>query len=183
MSEQPTTSDLVPPVSARDHARGPAAAPLTLVEYGDFECPFCGDAFGVVEAVRRQLGARLRFVFRHFPVPAVHPYALRAAEAAEAAAAQGRFWEWHDFLYARQPALAERDLLRYAGELDLDVERFQRELRERVHAERVREDVLSGELSGVAYTPTFFVNGRRHAGAWDRRALLAALEGAGPPPA
>src|SRR5579884_108501 len=138
MSTYSTTPDLIPPVSPRDHARGPADAPLTLVEYGDFECPFCGDAFGIVEDVRRQLGDRLRFVFRHFPVPAVHPYASRAAEAAEAAAAQGKFWELHDFLYARQPSLAERDLIRYAGELGLDVDRFQRDLRERVYAERVR---------------------------------------------
>lgn len=179
MSDETPTPELSPPVSERDHARGPADAPLTLVEYGDFECPFCGDAFGIVEDLRRRFGGRLRFVFRHFPVPAVHPYAQRAAEAAEAAAAQGKFWEMHDFLYAHQPSLAERDLIRYAGELGLDQARFKHDLQERVHADRVREDVLSGELSGVRYTPSFFINGRHHRGAWDRRALQAALEAAG----
>ena len=162
-----------------EHVLGNPDAPVTVLEYADFECPFCGDAFAVVEEIRRRLGDRLRFVFRHFPVPAIHPNARRAAEAAEAAAAQGAFWPMHDLLYGRQPSLAEPDLVRYAAELGLEAERFGRELRERAHAERVAEDLRSGERSGVQGTPTFFVNGTRHDGPWSLRELLAAVEAAG----
>lgn len=178
MSPGKTTSRLAPPIGERDHVQGPAGASITLVEYGDFECPFCGDAFAIVREAQRRFGDRLRVVFRHFPVPAVHPHAQRAAEAAEAAAAQGSFWAMHDYLFTHQPSLAQPDLIRYADLLGLDVDRFARELRDGTFAARVQEDVSSGRQSGVAGTPTFFINGRRHEESWDLKPLLAALNAA-----
>jgi len=166
---------LTPPVGPRDHALGAADAPATLVEYGDFECPFCGRAYPDLKRVLRQLKGKVRFVFRHFPVTAEHPHAQHAAEVAEAAAAQGKFWEMHDLLYQRQAALADEDLLRYARELGLDAERVRRELREHVHAARVQDDVVSGTQSGVTGTPRFFINGRRHGEPGDAKTLAAAL--------
>ena len=160
---------------ARDHIRGPAEAPLTLVEYGDFECPFCGRATGVVRELRERLGDELRYVFRHLPLTDVHGYAEMAAQAAEAAAAQGRFWEMHDVLFAHQGELELEDLAGYAAELGLDVERFVRELEEDVHARRVREDVIGAEASGARGTPTFFVGERRHVGPYDTDTLAREL--------
>ncbi|MDV3222292.1 Na+/H+ antiporter NhaA [Intrasporangium sp.] len=160
----------------RDHIRGSAMAPLTLVEYADFECPFCGRATGTVKEVREHFGDDLRYVMRHLPLPDVHPHAELAAAAAEAAGAQGRFWEMHDLLFEHQGALEIEDLAGYAGDLALDVERFLREIDEQVHEERVREDVMSAEASGARGTPTFFVGERRHVGAYDARTLIAALE-------
>ncbi|HEV3217795.1 MAG TPA: thioredoxin domain-containing protein [Vicinamibacterales bacterium] len=167
---------LSPPVGARDHAQGPASAPLTLVEYGDFECPHCGRAHPVVKGVQKHFGARLRFVFRNFPMATIHPHAERAAEAAEAAASHGRFWEMHDTLFEHQGALDDRHLETYAEAIGLDRERFLRELRDGAHAGRVREDFLGGIRSGVNGTPTFFINGRRHDASWDAATLTAALE-------
>jgi protein-disulfide isomerase len=161
---------------ARDHIRGPADAPLTLLEFADFQCPFCGDATGVVEELRRRFGDRLRYVVRHLPLTDVHVYAEIAAEAAEAAAAQDRFWEFHDLLFRNQDELELEDLLGYAGVLGLDVERFARELDSGVHSTRVREDVASAEASGARSTPTFFVGDRRHAGAYDADTLAAKLD-------
>ena len=168
---------LTPPVGARDHTLGAANAPVTLVEYGDFECPLCGRAYREVKRVLRELPGKVRFVFRHFPVSEDHPHAEHAAEVAEAAAAQGKFWEMHDLLYQRQGrgALADTDLLRYARELGIDAGRVQRELDEHVHAARVREDMVSGMQSGVTGTPRFFINGRRHEEPGDAKTLLAAL--------
>ncbi|GAB3302253.1 hypothetical protein GCM10027451_06330 [Geodermatophilus aquaeductus] len=167
---------LDPPVDpARDHVRGPADAPLTLVEYGDFECPFCGRATGAIEEVRERFGDRLRYVFRHLPLVDVHPHARLAAEAAEAAAAQGRFWEMHDRLFAAQDRLTPGDLLEHAAAIGLDVPRFARDLGAGRHARRVQEDVDSAEASGVEGTPTFFVHGRRHTGPHDADSLAAAL--------
>jgi len=166
---------LTPPVGPRDHALGPADAPVTLVEYGDFECPFCGRAYPQLKRVLAKFGPKVRFVFRHFPVPEEHPHALHAAEVAEAAGAQGKFWEMHDLLYQRQAALADEDLVKYAGELGLDAERVRRELAAHVHAERVREDYVSGSRSGVTGTPRFFINGRRHEDPGDAKTLAAAL--------
>jgi Na+/H+ antiporter NhaA len=171
----PTVLD--PPVdAARDHIRGPVDAPLTLVEFGDFECPFCGHATGVVNELQRRFGDELRYVFRHLPLSDVHAHAELAAEAAEAAGAQGRFWPYHDILFAHQDQLEYEDLLGYAGELDLDVERFARELEEGVHAPRVQADVASAEASGAYATPTFFVGIRRHEGPYDAATLAAELE-------
>ena len=185
ISGPPRLPDVLdPPVDpARDHIRGSVAAPLTLLEFADFECPFCGQATGVVEELRRRFGDELRYVFRHLPLSDVHEHAELAAEASEAAAAQGRFWEYHDLLYRHQDELEFEDLLGYAGELDLDVERFARELELGVHAGRVLEDVVSAEASGARATPTFFVCGRRHVGPHDAATLGAALEACRPCPA
>ncbi|MGR7026294.1 Na+/H+ antiporter NhaA [Geodermatophilus sp. URMC 62] len=167
---------LDPPVDPdRDHVRGPVDAPLTLVEYGDFECPFCGRATGAVEELRERFGDRLRYVFRHVPLVDVHPHARLAAEAAEVAAAQGRFWEMHDRLFAEQDRLAAPDLLEHAAAIGLDVPRFARDLGAGRYARRVQEDVESAEASGVEGTPTFFVDGRRHTGPFDADTLAAAL--------
>ena len=166
---------LTPPVSADDYAQGPATAPVTLVEYGDFECPYCGEAFGIVKAIQRQFGDRLRFVWRNFPLTQEHPHAESAAEAAAAAGAQGAFWGMHDLLFAHQDALGERFYVQSATTLGLDVDRFTRDLTGHAYAGRVREDFLSGVRSGVNGTPTFFINGRRYDGSWETNLLAAAI--------
>ncbi|HEX3539906.1 MAG TPA: DsbA family protein [Acidimicrobiales bacterium] len=169
--------DLALPVSPeRDHLRGPADAPVTLLEYGDYQCPFCGAAVPAIEAVREEMGSELRFAFRHFPLVGVHPYASIAAEAAEASGAQGSFWDMHDLLFADQQHLAPPDLVARAAALGLDVGAFQVDLVEHRHAPRVQEDFLSGVHSGVAGTPTFFINGIRYTGPPDPDHLLAATE-------
>ena len=160
----------------RDHIRGSEAAPVTLVEYGDYECPYCGQAEVVIRELLDSFGDELRYVWRHLPLNDVHPNAQMAAEAAEAAAAQGAFWEMHDKLLDHQDELTPPDLGRYAEELGLDVERFWDELRRREHAPRVAEDVASADASGVAGTPTFFINGRRHQGAYDIETLTDAVQ-------
>ena len=166
--------DLIPAVDPeRDHIRGPVDAPLTVIEFGDFECPYCGQA----EPVARDLleDADLRFVWRHLPLTDVHPAAQLAAEASEAAAAQGRFWEMHDLLLAHQDDLSAGDLVGYAADLGLDVERFHDDLKRHAHETRVAQDVESADLSGATGTPTFFVNGQRHYGAYDLESLKAAV--------
>ncbi|HET8874520.1 MAG TPA: thioredoxin domain-containing protein [Gaiellaceae bacterium] len=168
---------LTMPVSDdRDHIQGSADAAVTLVEYGDYECPYCGAAYPIVKEVQARMGERLRFVFRNFPISTSHPHAEQAAEAAEAAAAQGSFWEMHDVLYENQKRLRDEDLRSYAEKLGLDVERFDTELADHVHADRVHEDFLTGVRSGVNGTPTFYVNGARHDDSYDAETLLAALE-------
>ena len=164
----------------RDHIRGADDAPLTLVEYGDFECPFCGRATGVVRELRSRFGDELRYVFRHLPLTDVHGYAELAAQAAEAAAAQGRFWEMHDLLFQHQGELEFEDLLRYAGEVGLDVDRFRRDVEDPGPARRVREDVASAEASGARGTPTFFIGETRHVGPYDAEALARKLEASRP---
>jgi NhaA family Na+:H+ antiporter len=159
-----------------DHVRGRVDAPLTLVEYGDYECPFCGDATDVVSDLRERFGEDLRYVFRHLPLEDKHPNARLAAEAAEAASAQGRFWEMHDRLFARQDDLGLDTVIDAAQALDLDLDRFVDDLQQGVHLEHIRLDVQSAERSGVRGTPTFFVGGRCHEGAWEAEALGAALE-------
>ncbi|MGO9248127.1 MAG: Na+/H+ antiporter NhaA, partial [Solirubrobacteraceae bacterium] len=163
---------------ARDHIRGAPDAPVTLVEYGDFECPYCGRAEPAIRELLADWGDDLRYVFRHLPLSDVHPWAQLAAEAAEAAGAQGKFWEMHDLLLAHQGELTPGHLRRYAQELGLDVERFAEELRRRVHAARVGEDVASADASGVSGTPSFFINGRRHNGVYDVDTLSAAVRAA-----
>jgi Na+/H+ antiporter NhaA len=160
----------------RDHIRGSENAPVTLVEYGDYECPYCGQAEVVVRDLLDSFGDDLRYVWRHLPLSDVHPNAQMAAEATEAAAAQGPFWDMHDVLLAHQDELMPPDIGRYAEELGLDVERFWDELRRREHAPRVAEDVASADASGVAGTPTFFINGRRHQGAYDIETLTEAVQ-------
>jgi Na+/H+ antiporter NhaA len=159
----------------RDHIRGPAEAPVTLVEYGDYECPYCGRAEPVVRALLDSFGDEVRYVWRHLPLSDVHPSAQMAAEAAEAAAAQGAFWQMHDKILRHQGGETADDLIRYAEELGLDVDRFWDELRRRRYADRVAEDVASADASGVAGTPTFFINGRRHQGAYDIDTLSNAV--------
>jgi protein-disulfide isomerase len=160
----------------RDHVLDGAGAPLTLVEYGDFECPFCGTATHVVKDLRHRYEGQLRYVFRHLPLADVHPHSELAAEASEAAAAQGKFWEMHDLLFDRHDELEMEDLVGYAAELGLDVEQFTRALTEGRYSQRVRDDVASAEASGARSTPTFFVNGRRHSGPWNAEALAAVLD-------
>jgi Na+/H+ antiporter NhaA len=171
--------DLAYPVDPEhDHIRGSEEAPVTLVEYGDFECPYCGQAEAVIRELLTDFGD-LRYVWRHLPLSDVHPRAELAAEAAEAASAQGAFWEMHDLLLDHQDALRPPDLIGYAEQLGLDVERFTDDLRNHAGAGRVAEDVDSADLSGVSGTPTFFVNGRRHYGAYDIDTLSAAVRAAG----
>ena len=171
-------TDLAVPVNpGRDHVRGPMKAPVTLVEYGDFECPYCGQAEPVVRELLAGTGD-LRYVFRHLPLTDVHSHAQLAAEGAEAADRQGEFWEMHDMLMEHQGALTKRDLLRYAADLGLDQAQFAADLRDHVGAAHVAEDVDSADLSGVSGTPTFFVNGKRHYGAYDIDALSEAVRAA-----
>ena len=168
----------MPVTEDRDHIQGPADAPVTLLEYGDYECPYCGAAYPIVKEVQARIGERLRFVFRNFPITTSHPHAERAAEAAEAAAAQGSFWRMHDVLYENQKRLGDEDLRTYARQVGLDLDVFDRELAEHVHAARVQEDFMSGVRSGVNGTPTFYVNGARYDDSYDLDTLLGALEAA-----
>jgi Na+/H+ antiporter NhaA len=175
----PRPTRLDPPVhEGHDHIRGNPDAPLTLVEYGDFECPFCGRATGSVAEIRRHFGDRLRYVFRHLPLSDVHPNAAMAAQAAEAAAAQGKFWEMHDRLFAHADQLTPDDLVEHAEALGLDVERFAADLAEGRYVRKVDHHILSAEASGATSTPTFFVNGTRHQGLTDAATLITALEAA-----
>jgi protein-disulfide isomerase len=178
MIDDPQAPRLSVPVSERDHLQGSPTAPVTLVEYGDLECPYCGAAYPIVKEVQRAMGDDLLFVFRHFPLTEAHPHAGDAAEAAEAAGAQGRFWEMHDLLYENQQRLEPPDLLGYAETLGLDLDRFAAELESHVHEPRVREDFMSGIRSGVNGTPTFFINGVRHNGSYGLPDLLDAVRAA-----
>ncbi|MFL5961479.1 MAG: DsbA family protein [Gaiellaceae bacterium] len=163
---------LTNPIGPEDHTIGPPTARVTLVEYGDYECPFCGRAQPVVRQLLGLLDGDLLFAFRHFPLAQVHPHALDAAIAAEAAGAQGRFWEMHELLFAHQDRLAPRDLLVLARSLDLNLEQFAEDVTQRTYEPRVRRDFRSGVRSGVNGTPTFFINGVRHNGGWELESLL-----------
>ena len=172
MSTTQWQAELTMPVADdRDHVQGPTDAAVTLVEYGDYECPYCGAAYPIIKEVQSRMGERVRFVFRNFPITTSHPHAEQAAEAAEAAATQGKFWQMHDLLYENQRRLSDRDLLAYGEQLGLDLERFGNELTEHAHAARVREDFMR--------TPTFYINGVRHDDSYELETLLAALERAG----
>ena len=166
------------PVTQHDHVVGPENAKVTLVEYGDYECPHCGRAYPIVKEVQRRLGAKLRFVFRNFPLNESHPHAQHAAEAAEGAGAQGRFWEMHDSLFEHQRALDDAHLVGYAKALGLDPVAFEQDLRAHTHKARVRQDFVSGVRSGVNGTPTFFINGVRFDDSWDPDTLTEALAAA-----
>lgn len=168
-----SSAELTMIVSGRDHAQGSEEAPVTLVEYGDYECPHCGRAYPIIKKIQEQLGDNLRFVFRNFPITQVHPHAQIAAEAAEAAGAQNKFWEMHDVLFEHQGALEKTDLSEYGLELRLDMVKFEGEMASHTYNERVREDFKSGIRSGVNGTPTFYINGRRYDGSWDEEVLLA----------
>src|SRR5213594_4687139 len=175
MSRRDNRAHLTVPVGPRDHATGPHDAPVTLVEYGDLQCPHCGKAYPIVKDIQRTLGSQLRFVFRHFPLTRIHPEAEHAAEAAEAAGAQRAFWQMHDRLFERQFALDDDHLVEYADELGLDSERIRGELAAGAYTPNVREDFMSGIKSGVNGTPTFYINGIRHDGGYDLESLLTAL--------
>jgi protein-disulfide isomerase len=155
-----TAFELAAPVTATDHAIGPAQARITVVEYGDYECPNCKQAAPVVKLMLAEFGHGVRFVYRHFPLEEVHPHALNAAEAAEAAGAQGKFWPMHDLLFERQHALKANHLREYAERLELDMTRFNAEMKDTVYLQRVREHQQSGAASGVRATPAFFLDGR-----------------------
>ena len=176
MTIRATAPRLTTPVTGQDHVLGPKTARVTLVEYGDYECPRCGEAHPIVKSLQQLLAGQLRFAFRHFPLATVHPHAQHAAEAAEAAGVQRKFWQMHDVLFGYQDALEDDDLLQYAAALGLNLRRFTTELASHFHAPRVREDFLSGARSGVNGTPTFFINGVRHDGGYDLRALQDAIE-------
>ena len=168
---------LVGPVDPnRDHVQGDPKAVLTLVEYGDYQCPFCGAAYPEVKKVQKELGSKLRFVFRNFPLTNIHEYAMVAAETAEAAGVQGKFWEMHDFLYEHQATLGDHSVaLGYAKKLGLDTQRFEREIAQHVQEKRIKDDFMGGVRSGVNGTPTFYVNGVRHDGPAEAEALVESL--------
>ena len=167
---------LSPPLEDLDHVRGERGAPLELVMFGDFQCPYCLGAQSILRRVRERLGDRLVFGFRHLPIPERHPLAPLAAEASEAAAAQGRFWEYHDALYAAQPRLSRETMLELARDLGLDAERMEAEIDSGAHRDRIARDLASAEASGATGTPTFYVNGKRFFGAYDAGSLVEALE-------
>jgi protein-disulfide isomerase len=162
-------------VGKSDHAQGPENAPVTLVEYGDYQCPYCADVHSMIQSIIKTMGANLRFVFRHMPLNEVHPFAQYAAEAAEAAGAQGKFWEMHDAIYDHQSDLGSDLLHRLALNLELDIARFEADLEARRYRPRVKRDFMGGMRSGVAATPTFFINGERYDGIIGERAMIAAL--------
>ncbi len=167
---------LVPINPERDHTSGPVNASLTLVQYGDYQCPYCGAAYPEVKKVQTELGSKLLFVFRNFPLTNVHEFAMNAAETAEAASAQGKFWQMHDFLYEHQDTLGDPGVaLGYAKKLGLDTQRFEREIAQQAYQKRIKEDVNGGIRSGVNGTPTFYANGVRHDGDAVAKALLKAL--------
>jgi protein-disulfide isomerase len=167
--------NLTLPDVERDHIQGPADAPIALLEYGDFECPACGQAYPIVKVLQERLAERLCLAFRHFALTTVHPHAEHAAEAAEAAGAQGSFWEMHDMLFENQDALDDDSLLAYANALDLDAERLIREVLNNTYGLRVRNDFKAGVRAGVNGTPTFFINGIRYDGSPAFEPLLAAM--------
>ena len=170
MSEQ-----LKNPVNGRDHIQGPASAPLVLVEYGDYQCPSCGESYLILKSVQQQLGNKLRFIFRNFPLEE-HPDAFGAAMAAEAAALQHKFWEMHDLLYSNQLYLGSDDLLGYAEELGLDTRRFSQDLQSEVLAAKIQAEFESGESSGVTGTPNFYINGEKYNGDWEGDSLTHYLK-------
>ena len=178
MSTNEDTNLLADPVTDRDHALGPAAAPVTIVEYGDYECPDCLNAVPIIAEARRRLGDRLRFVFRHFPRSNIHPHASAAAEAAEAAADQGKFWEMHEALFRHQSDLSEIDFSHLALTLGLEIYRFESSRSRELHYQRVRTDYEGGLRSGVSKTPTLFINGRRYDAPVEADAIVAAAEAA-----
>jgi len=173
--------ELTPPLSAEDHVDGPERAELELVLYGDFQCPYCAAAHPIVNRVRDRLAPRLLFAFRHFPMQETHPDAERAAEAAEAAASQGAFWEMHNRIYESHGALTRADLIASATELGLDAGRLADELDSGEHRARVQRDFDSGLASGVTGAPAFFVGGRLHRGSFDASSLITALEASAGP--
>jgi protein-disulfide isomerase len=165
------------PVSdSRDHIQGPATAAVTLVEYGDYECPYCAQAYLIVKEVQERLGNKLRFVFRNYPLSNLRPHSYQSALAVETAAAQGKFWEMYDFLFKHGQSPTDDNLRQSAAKLGLQINKFDIEFRNRTYSRHVDEDIQSGEESGVTKTPTFFINGDRYDDSWDLDSLLSALD-------
>jgi len=164
------------PVNDHDHIQGPRTAPVNLVEYGDYECPYTGQAYPIVKEIQKHLGDKLLFVFRNFPLREIHPRAKHAAEAAEAAAAQGKFWDMHDYLFEHQQALDDNHLLKNAAALGIDTDKFRSEMSGHIYTSMIDRSLGEGIASGVEGTPTFFINGVRHNGSWDLETLLAAIK-------
>jgi protein-disulfide isomerase len=171
-----STQRLLLPIRPLDHAHGPEDAPYTLVEYGDYECPDCGRLYVTLRNLQSDIASRLRVVFRHYPLSGIHHHAQQAAEAAEAAGAQGKFWEMHTLLFERQAALHTKDLIRYAGELNLDVQRFRKELKNQTYRDIVRADFIAGVQNGVYSTPGLFLNGVRYDDDSGRESLQSLLK-------
>jgi protein-disulfide isomerase len=169
---------LTPPLGNRDHVLGPADAPVTLVEYGDYECPYCGMAHPIVASILERMGDSIRVAYRHFPLTQLHPHAQHAAEMAEVAGSRGKFWAMHDMLFRNQDALEDEDLISYAAQLGIQPDWAADALATHTFAPRVREDFMTGVRSGVNGTPTLFINGVRHDGPWDEPTLLEALQSA-----
>lgn len=170
-------TSLLKQVGPQDHVAGSRDAPVSLVEYGDYECPYCGKAYWEVKRVQEVLGERLCFVFRNFPLTQLHPHALEASEAAEAAAMQGRFWQMHNLLFENQQALDEESLLAYADEVGLDLDQFALDLQEHRFLQRIERDLKEGTRSGVHGTPTFFLNGVRYEGDYRADVMLDVIQG------
>jgi protein-disulfide isomerase len=168
-------STLAVPVSEEDHAQGPPRAAVTLLEYGDYQCPFCGQAYPIIKEIQAAMGRKLRFVFRNFPLTQAHPYAELAAEAAESAAVEGKFWEMHDALYENQAILSEDAVVEIARKLGLNQSRLVEDIRTRKFMDHVRKDFMGGVKSGVNGTPCFFINGKRHDRPWDYETLSNSL--------
>ncbi len=179
MTNHRATQKLIYPITEQDHTMGLPSAPVTLLEYGDYECPRCHNAYFTVKELQKWLGNYLRFCFRHFPLTHVHPYAQGAAQAAETAAAQGWFWEMHEYLYEHQQLLDKNYHARYAARLGLDMQTFNHQMDDGAHIVRVHSDIQSGVASGVTETPTFFINGVRYTGGWDFDDLLSVIEETG----
>jgi protein-disulfide isomerase len=171
-------STLKNPVSSADHSEGPQDAPVTLVEYGDYQCPYCGQAYPIVKAIQKAFGKKLRFVFRNFPLGEMHPHAESAAETAEFAGANGKFWQMHDALYENQEQLGGELYLELAQSLGLSGAALRKALEDGTYRERVRADFMGGVKSGVNGTPSFFINGRRHDASFDFETLSAAIDAA-----
>jgi protein-disulfide isomerase len=166
---------LTPPLSAHDHIQGSPDTGIVLLEYGDYECPYCGAAYPVGKELQKRMKGKMSFAFRNFPLANAHPHAELAAEAAEAAAAQGKFWEMHDALYENQAALEPENLEQYAAAVGLDLRRFTKEMNEHVYTSKVKDDFRSGVRSGVNGTPSFFINGVLYNGSYDVHSILTAL--------
>jgi protein-disulfide isomerase len=166
---------LKPPVSDKDHMQGNINAPIELVEYGDYQCPHCGAAYPVIKSIQGQMGDKLKFVFRNFPLAEAHPDATSAAIATEAAAGQGKFWEMHDAVFEHQHDLSDKALIKLAKQIGIDVEQFENDFDRPATQDKVETDFESGVRSGVNGTPAFFINGRKYNDSWDEEVLLGYL--------
>ena len=169
-------SKLKPAVNSKDHAQGAANASVELVEYGDYQCPHCGRAYPIIKSIQKKMGGDLKFVFRNFPLAQIHPHAVKAAIAAEAAALQDKFWEMHDYIFEHQSRLNDASLINYAGHLQLNIEQFESDFSKEELAQKVDDDFESGVRSGVNGTPSFFINGEKYNGSWEEADFLAHLQ-------